>query len=362
MRLQALVPFVVGVSLLAGCAGKAPAPTSAPASSSVPPAPTQSNQPAETTRPAEPPPLQPEPLILGFDAMSITGAPIHFAADAGIFKKYGLDVKLVYVAGGTKLTQTLVAGEVEIGQNGYSSSVSAAASGAQLVLIGGISNTMPFQLMSKPEIKTPQDLKGKKIAISTFGSSTDTSAKLVISHYKLDPASVAVLQIGGEPERVSALKSGQVDAILTQYPTTGILADQGYHILAEVADIGGEYPNTAYVTSRQFLRKRPEVARRFMMAMVETLHRYRTEKDAALAATAKFLKVDDPKTLAQTHAYYSEKIFPRVPRASVEGVTNLLASEAKKKTVTITARDIVDNSMLDALEKEGFVQKITGGK
>lgn len=297
-----------------------------------------------------------EKVIVGFDALSITGGPMHFAEDMGLFKKYGLDAQLIFFDSGTTLTQAMVAGDVNIGQNGYSPALAAVAGGAKLVFVGGISNTMPFQVMVKPEIKTPADLKGKKVAISKFGSSTDTAIQIVLRYYNIDLNSVTRLQIGTEPERVAALKSGQVDGILTQYPSTGLMQQQGYNLLQDVAEIGGQYPNTSFVVSRAYLEKKRDVVKRFLMAMTEAINRYRTEKDAALISTAKFLKINDPKSLEETHAYYTAKVFPSVPRATLEGVANLIQFEQRGK---LNAADVVDNSLLDELEREGFIKKIT---
>lgn len=308
--------------------------------------------------PAAPPtPVPLEKVVIGFDAMSITGGPMHFAQDLGLFKKYGLDEQLIYVDAGTKLTQAMVAGQIDIGQNGYSPVISAAAAGAKLVFIGGISNTMPFQLIVKPEIKTPADLKGKKVAISKYGSSTDTALQIVLKYYALDLNSVTRLQIGSEPERVAAMQSGQVDGILVQYPTTGTMIQQGYRMLQDVAEIGGQYPNTSFVVSRDYLAKKRDVVKRFLMAMTEGINRYRTETDAAMTSTAKFLKIEDAKGLYETHAYYTSRVFPSVPRATLDGVANLIKLDPEVNG-KLKAEDVVDNSIFDELDKEGFLKKV----
>src|ERR1700720_3704204 len=120
------------------------------------------------------------PLKVAYDGYSMTTAPMNYAAQKGIFKKYGIDIRLAYVDAGTTLSQAVVGGAVNIAQNGYSPAAAAAVQGADVVFIGGISNQLPFQLVVKGNIKSAADLKGKKIAISRFGASSDIAASYVL--------------------------------------------------------------------------------------------------------------------------------------------------------------------------------------
>src|ERR1700687_2574844 len=152
----------------------------------------------------------PQPLIplkVAYDGYSMTTAPMNYAVQKGIFKKYGLDVTIVYVDAGTTLSQAVVGGSVNIAQNGYSPAVAAAVQGADVVFIGSISDQLPFQLVVKSNIKTAADLKGKKIAISRIGASTDVAATYVLRHLGLKRTDVVLLQLGGEGTRTAAMLS-----------------------------------------------------------------------------------------------------------------------------------------------------------
>src|SRR5439155_2209093 len=131
---------------------------------------------------AQPAPQKLIPLKVAYDGYSMTTAPMNYAVQKGIFKKYGLDVTLAYIDAGTTLSQAVVGGSINIAQNGYSPAAAAAVQGADVVFIGGISNQLPFQLVVKGNIKTAADLKGKKIAISRIGASTDIAATYALSH------------------------------------------------------------------------------------------------------------------------------------------------------------------------------------
>ncbi len=252
-------------------------------------------------------------IKVGYDGYSMTTAPMNYAQQTGIFKKYGLDVTMIYVDGGTTLTQAVVGGSVDIGQNGYTPAAAAAVQGADIIFIGGISNKLPFQLVVKNAIKTTEDLRGKKIAISRLGSSTDTAAQIALEYMKLKRTDVTLLQLGGEATRTAAMMSGQIDGSLEQYPRTAELEEQGYHVLADCTILAGDYPNTAYVSTRAFLKKSPEAAKRFLMAISEGISEFKKHKPEAMKLTSAFLKTPESHALDETFERYTKDIFPAIP-------------------------------------------------
>ena len=298
-------------------------------------------------------------LRVGYDGFSMTTAPMDYAHKTGIFKKYGLDITITYVDGGPTLTQAVIGGSVDIGQNGYTSVAAAAVQGADLVFIGGISNKLPFQLVVKNEIKTAADLKGKRIAISRFGSSTDTAVTFAVQSLGLKRSDVNILQLGGETTRTTAMKSGQLDASMEQYPRTADLADEGYHVMVDVTPIAGDYPNTSYVTTREFLKKNPEAAKRFLMAISEGIAAYKKNPEAGMKATEDFLKMKPGHAMQETYDYFTKEIFPDVPAPSVKGIAIVL--DELKATVpaagNVKPESLVDSSILDQLQKDGFFAK-----
>ena len=138
---------------------------------------------------------------VAYDGFSMTSGPLIYADKQGIFKKFGLDIAPIFIDGGSMLTQAVVGGSVDIAQNGYTPALSAAVQGADVVIIGGISNKLPFQLVVKTSITGPDQLKGQSVAISRYGSSTDTAADFALAHLKLTRTDVKVLQLGGAATR-----------------------------------------------------------------------------------------------------------------------------------------------------------------
>ncbi len=300
------------------------------------------------------------PLKVGYDGYSMTTAPINYALKKGIFKKYGIDLSLVYIDGGPTLTQAVIGGSVDIGQNGYTSSTAAAVSGADVVFIGGISNKLPFQLVVKADIKNAADLKGKKIAISRYGSSTDTAATFAVEKLGLKRSDVAILQLGGEGTRTAAMLSGQIDASLEQYPRTAELEEQGYKVLVDVTPVAGDYPNTAYVSRRAFIDKNPELVKKFFMAVSEGIHAFKTNKLEAEKETADFLKLKVDNIMDKTYDRYTKDIFPDIPEASLPGI-QIVLDELKPKTpaaANFKPEQLVDMRALQQLKAEGFFEKL----
>jgi NitT/TauT family transport system substrate-binding protein len=301
------------------------------------------------------------PIKVGYDGFSMTTSPMNYGLQKGIFRKHGLDLNMVYIDAGVTLTQAVVGGSVDIGQNGYTPAAAAAVQGGDIVFIGGISNKLPFQLIVKTEIKTAADLKGKKIAISRLGSSSDTAAGFAVAHLGLKRSDVTLLQLGGEGTRTAAMMSGQIDGSMEQLPRSAELEETGkYHMLVDCTVVAGDYPNTSYVARRATLKAKPDVVKRFMMAMSESIHAYKTNKAEALELSAAFLKTPNNHALEATYDSFTRIVFPDIPRPSLKGI-DLVLEEMKEKLPAagnVKAAQLVDTTALDELEKEGFFTKL----
>src|SRR5215831_3341401 len=298
-------------------------------------------------------------LRVAYDGYSMTSAPLYYAEHEGIFRKFGLDVKPAFVEGGSLLTQAVVGGSIDIAQNGYTPALGAAVQGADIVIIGGISNKLPFQLVVKGPVKGAADLKGQSIAISRYGSSTDTAADFALKQLGLTRNDVMVRQLGGPATRNAALISGQVAGTMEQYPDTGQLEQQGYHVLVDVTDLAGDYPNTSYATSRTFLKKNPDTVKRFFMAMATAVHEFKRNPELAIKLTQDFLKVKEaPLAKAAYDAYV--KVYPDDLRPSLAGIGLVLQESAKHdpKAAKVKPADLVDTSILDSLMREDFFARL----
>ncbi|HMI97575.1 MAG TPA: ABC transporter substrate-binding protein [Micropepsaceae bacterium] len=300
------------------------------------------------------------PLKVGYDGYSMTTAPMNYAVQKGIFKKYGLDVTLAYIEAGTTLSGAVVGGSLNIAQNGYTPAAAAAVQGADVVFIGGISNQLPFQLVVKGNIKSAADLKGKKIAISRYGSSSDIAATYVLQNLGLKRSDVVLLQLGGEGTRTAAMLSGQIDASLEQYPRTGELEEKGYRVLVDCLKIAVDYPNTSYVSTRAFVSKNPDIVKRFIMGISDGIHAFKTNREEAVKSAAAFLKSKPGPALDEAYDSFTKYVYPDIPRPSLKGIALVLA-ELKTKVPAaggFKPEQLTYTAPFDQLEKEGFFARL----
>jgi NitT/TauT family transport system substrate-binding protein len=302
-------------------------------------------------------------LRIAYDGFSMTSAPMIYADKQGLFRRFGLDVKPAFVEGGSTLTQAVVGGSVDIAQNGYTPAAAAAVQGADIVFIGGISNKLPFQLVVKSSVTKAEQLKGQAIAISRYGSSTDQAADFALRHLGLTRNDVKVLQLGGPSTRIAAALSGQIAGTIEQYPDTAELSRQGFHVLVDITDIAGDYPNTSYVTSRTFLRKNREAVQKFLMAMATAVHEFKHNSDAAVAISQDFLGVKDGANAKAAYEAY-RKVYPDDLRPSPQGIALVLAELAKNepKAATVKPEQLIDVAALDELEREGFFKRLSASQ
>jgi len=302
-------------------------------------------------------------LRVAYDGFSMTSAPMIYADKLGIFKQFGLEVTPAFVEGGPTLTQAVVGGSIDIAQNGYTPAAAAAVQGADIVFIGGIANKLPFQLVVKSSITAAAQLKGQAIAISRYGSSTDQAADFALKALGLARDDVKILQLGGPATRIAAAMSGQIAGTMEQYPDTAELTRHGFHVLVDVTDVAGDYPNTSYVTSRAFLKRNPDAVKRFLMAMATAVRAYKTDPDQAIRVTRTFLDVKEEANARAAYAAYV-KVYPDDLRPSLKGLALVLQELARKepKAAALKPEQLTDTSVLDALEREGFFAQLTAAR
>jgi ABC-type nitrate/sulfonate/bicarbonate transport system substrate-binding protein len=300
---------------------------------------------------------------MAYDGFSMTSAPLNYAVQQGIFKRFGLDITPTFIEGGSMLTQAIVGGSLDIAQNGYTPAAAAAVQGADIVFIGGIANTLPYQLLVKTSVTSAQQLKGKSIGISRYGSSTDAAADFALKHLGLTRADVSILQLGGAATRMAAAISGRVDGTFEQYPDTAELTRHGFHVLVDLTNIVTDYPNTSFVTTRAFLKKHPEIVKKFLMAMATAVDEFKKNPELAIRLTQKFLDVKDEGNMRSAYAGYLNAYPPKLT-ISLKGIEGVLRELSRKepKASAFKAEQLVDTTTLDQLERDGFFAKLADSR
>jgi NitT/TauT family transport system substrate-binding protein len=311
-------------------------------------------------------------LAFGLDKIhvaqsSISGsqAILWVTQDAGFFKKNELDTSIIFVAGGPVVVKAMLAGDVPFGIMSGPGAVAANIEGADIAVLMSFVSTMEHVIFSLPTITKPADLRGKKIAVSRFDSSDDFGARFALRKWGLEPIrDVAILQIGGQPSRYSALQAKVVDATPLQPPITVTARKGGFFELASLAEIGLDYFGTSLITTRSYIKGHEDVARRFVKAMIEGIHFYKTNKQASLKSIAKFMKLNDADALEETYNQYALKFMQRAPYPTVKGLETIIAEMAKvnPKAKAAAARSYVEPRFVKELEDSGYLSRLYAEK
>jgi NitT/TauT family transport system substrate-binding protein len=299
-------------------------------------------------------------LNLGYSSISGSQAILRVAKDAGIFQKNGLDPSPVLIAGGSGIVQALIAGDLPVAVVGGEPSISAKIQGADTVILAGLINIIDFSIITAPEVKKPQELKGKKLAVSRFGSSTDFVIRYALQKWGLAPdRDVAILQIGSQPARLAALKSGAVHGTIVGPPADIIARKSGFNEIANPEQLSLAYPNTCIVSTVSSMVKHEDTLRRVMRSMLEAIHFFKTQKDATLKSLDAFARLGQADLVEETYRHYYG-ILPRVPYPDIEGIQNVLKEIGGKepKAKVLKPETFVDTRFLRELETSGFIQKL----
>ena len=279
--------------------------------------------------------------------------PLWVNKELGFSKKYGVDLEIILIQAGSPNIQALLGGSLQLTQTAASSSVIAANQGAPVVIVATLENKLPMQLISRPEIKEPQQLRGKVIGINRFGGSNDAAVLMAIKAWKMDPKDISMLQTGGTSARMAALMTKKIDATVQSYPEIYQARKLGMNVLADVGDFGF-YTNTSNIVTRSYLRQNRAAIKGFIKGQIEGMHFVKTNKEGSLKILRKHLQITDIEAVEGTYEFFAKRL-PRSPRTELEGIKNILLSiDAGQKNPA----DFIDMSLIDEIEKEGFVQKL----
>ena len=302
-----------------------------------------------------------ERIRIGYSSISGSYIGIWVGHDAGLFVKEGLEDQMILIPSGSQLAQVTVAGEIEIGALNGSSAMAAALQGADVKIIGNTTNKMIFSIYARPEIKTVEGLKGKKIGISRFGSSTDISARYALRKHGLDPAKdVTIVQMGAMSSIMGGLQGGAIEAGLVSPPTLFAVEKMGFKEILSITDMDLPFPNPSLVVQGGIIRNRPDTIDRFMRAYVRGIARARSDREFTYKSLAKYTKIEDPAVLAKAYDLYVGKVLEKAPYINMPGMKNALDDLATTMPAAKGAKpeQFIDFHFLDKLDKSGLLKEL----
>ncbi len=298
-----------------------------------------------------------EPMIVGVSGPSINMMYAFVTRDAKLWQKHNSDPRVVIFEAGSILAQAMLSGEVKMSISSGPAVIASRSQGAETIIVAAFVNTLPYSLVSAKAITKWDQLKGKRIAISRFGSGTDTAIRLALRKFGLDPVKdITILQLGSQPDRIMALAAGSIEATLVSPPLDLTAKKQGYNILLNLADLGIAYPQQVIETTDRFIRENPQGIKNFLKGYIEGVRYAATHKDETKKLIAKYLKVADAELLEATYQSYLQ-VTDYSGYAKLDGVQNAMDEVAQRVAVVKTKKpeDFVNTRFLKELEKEGFL-------
>jgi NitT/TauT family transport system substrate-binding protein len=301
-----------------------------------------------------------EIMVVGYSAQAGAYAPIWITKEAGLFKKNGLDVNLIFIPGGPTAAAAMIANEVQAMAMAGPAIVTSNLAGSDLVMTAGIVNTFAFQLVTVKSITSPNQLKGKRIGVNRFGAAPDVAARYALTHFRIDPREVTILQLGEQSTRLEAMKAGQLDAAILLPPITTMAQKQGMNVLLDMSELGAEFQITGLASSQKFLAQNRPSAAKLMRSFVQGIHYFKTNRKDSMKIIARYMRTDDMDAVGATWDYFAAKIVPRKPYPSVKGVKALLDIAAKERpeAAKVQPERFINATLLKELDDSGFIDRL----
>jgi ABC-type nitrate/sulfonate/bicarbonate transport system substrate-binding protein len=302
-------------------------------------------------------------LHVGYSAISADQLPAWVAKETGIFEKNGLDAQLIFFTGGTTSILALVSGDVPITQVAGPGLVNSALAGSDAVFVAAGITSLNYVLMGKPGLTKPEQLKGGTVAISRFGSATDSIARFALNAIGLAPGKdVTLVQVGSGPARLDAALTGKVSAAVINPPSSYIAEKRGLTVVVDVAKMGLVFQHTGAATTRRFIKEHPDIVRKYVKAQVEAVHRIWTDKEAGIRALAKYMGrgVDRDILEKSWQGVLTESLLPKKQYPTLKGLQTVLDEIAERDPRAKTAKpeQFVDFTFIRELDQSGDIDSL----
>lgn len=288
-------------------------------------------------------------FTLGYSTVGPAGTGLWMAKETGAFEKHGIDADLIFISSGPIVVQALIGGDLQGGFAATNSVIAAVLGGAPLVAIMSLVNRPYYRLWTQPEITRVEQLRGKTLGVSRFGSVTDNMTRMLLRKKGLDGA-VTVRQFGGTTEIAAAFQLKQIAGAVI----SALRVNAPMRMLVDMNELDIQYSNIVIALTRDYLRRSPELAEAFTRAYLEGVAATLNQKERAFKVIQKYTRLKDPRLIEELYTD-SVKFLERVPRVEPEAIAPIVEFMGKKP---IAVETVADNSIVDRLVREGFVDKL----
>ncbi|OGQ51525.1 MAG: hypothetical protein A2W66_07500 [Deltaproteobacteria bacterium RIFCSPLOWO2_02_56_12] len=285
-------------------------------------------------------------IIVGLSSVNIAFLPVYVSQEKGFFKDEGLDVLFVMFNAGSTNLQALVGGDIQIMGSAFVETIGGRAAGFDVKNFWGICNLMPFQLYSQPGFNSMKEAKGKRFAISRFGSLTDFLTRATLNHFGINPKEVTIMQIGSTPARFAALTAKGVDASIVWFPVTEIAKSKGFVKLLDLKEVFPEWPYETFAAKESWLNKEKATVTRFLRAYQRGVKHTLENKEDGVKAIRKYVKMD-PAYAPLGYDEYRDS-FPINGRLAEKAIPVVIEQEFESGRIKrkITLDELVDHSFM----------------
>jgi len=304
-----------------------------------------------------------KPLKVNWSSNSAAYLALWMVQEQGYFEREGLTVEFAHILSTSRALQAVVAGDIDITTVDPVTSIQSSLAGADVKMFLAITNRFGFSVMVQPEIQTPQELKGKVLGVTRYGSSTDTALRFILNQWRVVPMKdVALLQVGGVPEILSAMAAKQLAGGALSPPTNTRARNMGFRELINLGTDGPEFPSVALGTNSRVLAQ-SEVMRKFVRGYIQGLYRFRRDKASSIRAVEKYLRLSDRDVLEDTYRQFRDYIAepPFISKPGLEQVIRLVA-ETNSKARGKASSDFIDERALAEQSKNGFLDLVRNQK
>jgi NitT/TauT family transport system substrate-binding protein len=304
-------------------------------------------------------------LLLGYSSLSSNQTPVWVAKEEGFYKRFGVDADLILIEGSTRGAQALISGDLPMIGMGGQAVISARARGADLVTVAGMVNKMNYIFVGSAQIKSPEDLKGKRIGTSQIGTASYHGVILALKQWHLDARRdrITILQVGTQAARVASINSGGSDAIIVNPGLSSAMKQRGYNILADFSDLPIAYPLQLMATKERFLKSEPDLAEKLVKAFVagNTFTVDPKNKSRVKAVLAKYLRLGNMEQ-AEEHYQSALAVLPKKPYVEVAGIASMIEflSENDPAVAKIKPEQLINHTIMKRLDESGFIDRPFG--
>jgi len=302
-----------------------------------------------------------ERLVADFGGVSGFQSASWVAKDLKLFDKYGLNVDLVMITGGARSVAALLGGSTQFATGSGTAPLQAYARGSDVTILAASYNKFPYAVVVKPDIRTPKDLRGKKISILNFGGSNDIALQLALKEWGIKQQEVNVIIGADAPTRLLSLTVGSVDATILSPPHLTMALKAGYRILGDMGDMHARFSQSTLYVRRGYLKDNRDVVKRFLKAYAEAIKVVKTDRERTIKIFAQRMRLDDREILNDTYNYFAPRFsFP--PRVDMQGIKDTVDfyAETSPELRGRKPEEFVDSSLMDELEREGFFKSLGG--